>query len=70
MRLTSNGTSFLGDTPHARHREPIRPECVEAVLLAWGYRAAVAREAAHGELSIESARRLGRGAGLLLEEPR
>ncbi len=70
MRLRGNGTSILGDAPHARHREPIDPTKAQAVLLARGYRADVAREAAYGELSIEAARRLGLGAGLLLEETR
>ena len=70
MRLRSNGTSLFADAPHATYRERIDPRRAEAVMLAQGYRPIVAQEAAHGALSIEAARRLGRNVGLLLEEPR
>ena len=71
MRLTSTGTSFLGDAEHATYREPIDPRRALAVLVARGFRPEIAREAAYGELSSEAARRLGCVAGLIeLEEPR
>ena len=70
MHLRSNGTSILGDGPHARHREAIDPRRTQAVLIATGYRPEVAQEAAYGELSSSAARRLGTRVGLIEEETR
>ena len=67
MRLTSTGTSILAGPIVIATIDPKR---AQAVMLAQGYRPIVAQEAAHGALSIEAARRLGRNVGLLLEEPR
>ena len=70
MRLRSSGTSLFADAPHATYRERIDPKRAQAVMIAQGMRPAVAAEAAYGELSSEAAQRLGKNAGLLLEEPR
>ena len=64
--ILSLGTSHLvyGATPRP-HVEAKDPRRALACLVAQGFRVAVAREVAHGELSSEAAARLGKQTGLL-----
>lgn len=65
MRLTTTGTAILAGTVRIAEMDPRR---AQAVMIATGFRPAVAAEAAYGELSSEAARRLGRTAGLITKE--
>lgn len=72
MQLHKHGTSILASRPGRAPilLERIDPRRAEAVLLAQGHSAAVAREVSHGALSSAAAVRLGRLAGLLTGETR
>ena len=76
MKLTGNGTSFLGDCPHATYRERIDPDRAQAVLIAQGRHPTIARVLSEGghraalNISAGTARECGADVGLLVREPR